>query len=202
MIPNSGKKLSTYLDDQTSVGTIDNSDNIVKFLLRNLNYLNRQQTKDSNFLSSMIDYLKKNNSLPFPITEQMNLFFKKNNKDINLIFKYFSFRYKFYLASVNKIDLDHPPYLLIEPVSTCNLRCGFCFQTDKTFTKKPYMGVMNFDLFEKVCDEADNIGVGAITIGSRGEPSMHKEIAKMISYLGTKKNIFEKKIYYKCNIFR
>ena len=124
MIPNSDKKLSTYLDDQTSVGTIDNSHNIVKFLLKNLDYLNIKQIKDSNFLSSMIGYLNKNNSLPFPITEQMNLFFKKNNKDINLIFKYFSFRYKFYLASVNKIDLDHPPYLLVEPVSTCNLRCG------------------------------------------------------------------------------
>ena len=58
----------------------------------------------------MIDYLNKNNSLPFPITEQMNL---KNYKDVNLIFKYFSFRYKFYLTSVNKIDLDHPPYLLM-----------------------------------------------------------------------------------------
>lgn len=193
MISSTDKKLSTYLDDQTSLGTIDNSDNIVKFLTANLNYLDKQKMKDNNFLSSMYVYLKQYNKLPFPITEQINLFFKKNNKDINLIFKYFSFRYKFYLASVNKIELDHPPYLLIEPVSTCNLRCGFCFQTDKSFTKKPYMGVMNFELFKKVCDDADNIGVGAITIGSRGEPSLHKDIAKMISYLGTKRNIYEKK---------
>ena len=33
--------------------------------------------------------------------------------------------------------LQNNLYLLIEPVSTCNLRCPFCFQTDKTFTKKP-----------------------------------------------------------------
>ena len=193
MISSTNKKLSTYLDDQISVGIIDNSNNIINFLLKNLNHLDKQIINGDNFLSLMCTYLKKNNRLPFSITEQMNLFFKSNNKDINLIFKYFSFRYKFFLASVNKIDLDHPPYLLIEPVSTCNLRCGFCFQTDKTFTKKPYMGVMNFDLFKKVCDDADNIGVGAITIGSRGEPSLHKDIAKMISYLGTKKNIYEKK---------
>ena len=59
-------------------------------------------------------------------------------------------------------------YLLIEPVSTCNLRCPFCFQTDKSFTRKPYMGLMKFELFKKILDEADENKVGAITLLAEG----------------------------------
>ena len=70
-----------------------------------------------------------------------------------------------------KINIGYPPHLLIEPVSTCNLRCPFCFQTDKTFTRKPFMGVMEFDFFKKIVDEADQLGIGAVTLASRGEPT-------------------------------
>ena len=73
---------------------------------------------------------------------------------------------------MKKITFEVPLYLLIEPVSTCNLRCPFCFQVDKTFTRKPYMGTMNIDLFKKIIDEANEIGVGAITLASRGEPTL------------------------------
>ena len=45
---------------------------------------------------------------------------------------------------VKKNKFIFTSYLLVEPVSTCNLRCPFCFQSDKSFTKKPYMGVMDF----------------------------------------------------------
>ena len=66
--------------------------------------------------------------------------------------------------------------------------------SDKSFTRKPYMGVMNFDLYKKIIDEANNIGVGAITLASRGEPTMHKKFLEMIEYVGKKNNIFEIKI--------
>ena len=100
----------------------------------------------------------------------------------------------FWRQGKKKINLGYPPYLLIEPVSTCNLRCPFCFQTDKSFTKKPFMGVMKFDLFKKIVDEANTIGTGAITLASRGEPTLHKEFDKMLDYLSKKENIFEIKI--------
>ena len=54
------------------------------------------------------------------------------------------------------------------------------------------MGVMDYSLFKKIVDEADRIGTGAITLGSRGEPSLHKNISDLVNYLGTKK-IFLKK---------
>ena len=69
-----------------------------------------------------------------------------------------------------------------------------CFQIDKTFTRKPFMGVMKWDLFTKVVDEANEIGVGAITLASRGEPLMHPKISDMLYYISKKENIFELKI--------
>ena len=36
------------------------------------------------------------------------------------------------------------------------------------------MGVMKYDLYKKILDEANDIGVGAITLASRGEPTLHK----------------------------
>ena len=69
-----------------------------------------------------------------------------------------------------------------------------CFQIDKTFTRKPFMGVMKWDLFTKVVDEANEIGVGAITLASRGEPLMHPRISDMLNYISKKDNIFELKI--------
>ncbi len=136
----------------------------------------------------------KNKKFDFPLNKAQEIFIKHNKKDINKIFNYVNFRYLFYLCGFKKIDIGYPPYLLIEAVSSCNLKCPFCFQIDKTFTKKPYMGVMNLDFFKKVVDEADELGIGAITMGSRGEPTMHKNFKDMLKHLGTKKNIFEIKL--------
>ena len=117
-----------------------------------------------------------------------------NRKNISKIYRYINFRYIFEQASLKKVQTDYPPYLLIEPVSTCNLRCPFCFQTDKTFTKKPFMGTMKLDLFKKIVDEANELGVGAITIASRGEPTLHKDLGEMLKYTKSKENIFEVKL--------
>ena len=117
-----------------------------------------------------------------------------NKKNVNKIFRYMNFRFFFEQVSQKKIETDYPPYLLIEPVSTCNLRCPFCFQTDKTFTKKPFMGTMKLDLFKNIIDEADKLGVGAITIASRGEPTLHKDLGEMLKYTKNKENIFEVKL--------
>ena len=117
-----------------------------------------------------------------------------NKKNINKIYRYINFRFFFEQVSLKKIETDYPPYLLIEPVSTCNLRCPFCFQTDKTFTKKPFMGTMKLDLFKDIIDQANELGVGAITIASRGEPTLHKDLGEMLKYAKSKDNIFEVKL--------
>lgn len=130
----------------------------------------------------------------FPVNTHVVKFVVHNKNNAQLIFKYINFRFLFNEVSRKKIITEYPPYLLIEPVSTCNLRCPFCFQTDGSFTKKPFMGIMDLSLFKKIVDEADELGVGAITLASRGEPTLHKNLIEMLKYIDTKKNIFEKKL--------
>ena len=168
---------------------------IEKILLSNIDTIEEYSYKvnDSHAIT-IVNYLKKNAKLNFTINKHLEIYINNNSNDILKIFKYIVFRYKFLEAGKKKINLGYPPYLLIEPVSTCNLRCPFCFQTDKSFTKKPFMGVMKFDLFKKIVDEANTIGTGAITLASRGEPTLHKEFDKMLDYLSKKENIFEIKI--------
>jgi len=106
--------------------------------------------------------------------------------------EYLIFRYKVRIYPGLKKVADFPIYILIEPVSACNLRCIMCFQIDKTFTKKQYMGTMKFDFFKKIIDEAVEGGTKAITLASRGEPTLNKNLGKMLEY--SKDKFFEVKL--------
>jgi len=187
-------KIGTLKNDQISIQENIDKVFIDEIIFKNEKYLEELLNDEKNkYFYSILKDSFKNKEIPFPLTKQVELYLKKHKDNLSLVFRYLAFRLKFYLSSSQLLKIDHPPYLLIEPVSTCNLRCPFCYQTDLSFTKKPYMGTMDFELFKKVIDEADDIGVGAVTIGSRGEPSLHKQICDFINYLGDKKNIFEKK---------
>ena len=108
--------------------------------------------------------------------------------------KYLIYRYKLNIYPKKKIISKFPVYLLVEPTSVCNLRCVMCFQIDKSFTKKPFMGFMNFNLFKKIIDEASSNGTSAITLASRGEPLLHPKISQMIKYISKKKNFIDVKL--------
>ena len=189
------KKLSDSNLDQITINSEINYEKIYKIFLENLIFIDRYIYKNNDIYAlELFNFLKKNKKFNFPITKHIELFILKNITNFEKLIKYIIFRYKFYISGAKKILLGYPPYLLIEPVSSCNLKCPFCFQIDKSFTRKPFMGVMKFDLFKKICDEADQIGVGAVTLASRGEPTMHKEFIDMLKYLSSKKNIYEIKI--------
>jgi radical SAM protein with 4Fe4S-binding SPASM domain len=180
---------------QKSIGEKVEIDQIKKLFSSNLDIFEKvvQETND-NHARNLLNQFRDGNKLNLPINKHMEMFIVKNQNNPTKIIKYLIFRYKFYIAGKEKINLGYPPYLLIEPVSTCNLRCPFCFQTDKTFTKKPFMGVIDFEFFKIVIDQADKLETGAITIASRGEPTMHKKFIEMLEYINTKKNIFEIKV--------
>lgn len=80
-----------------------------------------------------------------------------------------------------------PACLNIEVTSVCNYRCVMCYQIDKEFTKKSngYMGSMNFELFKRIIDDAEG-NVEAVTIASRGEPLLCKNLQQMLDYCGNK----------------
>ena len=173
------KELGAGKIRQESIGETIKINKINQIYLSNLEIFKKliDETKDVHALE-LYNQIKNEKKFDFPINKHMEMFILTNQKNIKKIIKYIIFRYKFYLTGKNKINLGYPPYLLIEPVSACNLRCSFCFQIDKSFTRKPYMGVIDFEFFKKVVDQADELQIGAISLASRGEPTMHKKLSK------------------------
>jgi len=131
-----------------------------------------------------------NDKLPFEWTRQEHLRFDSLNDD--LAAEYLIYRYEFKVLPSKKIVRDFPLYALIEPTSVCNLRCTMCFQVDKTFTKKPFMGVMDISLFKKLIDQLVEGGTRALTLASRGEPLLHPKLPEMLDYC--KDKFFDLKI--------
>lgn len=101
--------------------------------------------------------------------------------------RYLIYRYKYRFFSKEKKVGDYPPCLQIEPTSMCNFRCVMCYQSDKSFSNKShgYMSNMSLDLYKKIIDEVQG-KVEAITLASRGEPTLNKDFAKMLEYSNKK----------------
>jgi radical SAM protein with 4Fe4S-binding SPASM domain len=97
--------------------------------------------------------------------------------------RYLVHRYRYEIFPQKSIVDDFPPYLQIEPSSVCNYRCVFCYETDRTFTRKSagFMGHMTLGMFKRVVDQAEG-RVEFISLASRGEPLLCPEIADMLAY--------------------
>ena len=62
-----------------------------------------------------------------------------------------------------------------------------CFQIDESFgASREFMGMMPWDLFTSVVDQAVEHDCHAITLASRGEPTIHREFPQMLEYLHEK----------------
>jgi len=101
--------------------------------------------------------------------------------------RYLHYRYRYEMyPETQRVD-RYPPCLQIEPTSICNYRCVFCFQTDPELTQPEngHMGSMDLGLFMKIVDEAEG-QCEAVTLASRGEPLLCRQIEPMLSYLAGK----------------
>ena len=58
------------------------------------------------------------------------------------------------------------------------------FYNEEQFIEQSISRLIDINLFKKVVDEADNLGVGAITLASRGEPTLHKNFVDMLEGQG------------------
>tara|TARA_B110000238_G_scaffold196275_1_gene236757 strand:- start:213 stop:1337 length:1125 start_codon:yes stop_codon:yes gene_type:complete len=146
--------------------------------------INNLNKEDQIYFNEIQDYIEKNKSLPFDFNSQELLYFEKHEKSSWA--EYFLFRYKFRKFPKEKIVSNFPIYVLIEPVSTCNIRCTMCFQIDKSFTRKPFMGTMKMDFFKEIIDDCYESGTKAITLASRGEPTLHPKLPEMLDYVSNK----------------
>lgn len=101
--------------------------------------------------------------------------------------RYLKYRYAYEVFPLEKRVGDFPPVVQIEPTSQCNFRCVFCYQTDKDFTKKSsgHMGSMSMNLFTDIVDQLEG-NVEGITLASRGEPTLNRNLHEMLRYLSGK----------------
>jgi len=75
-----------------------------------------------------------------------------------------------------------PGHLDIETSAVCNMQCPMCFTTAEAFRHNVDKGLMAFEVFKKVIDEAVQCGAYSIRISHRGEPFVHPEIIDFIEY--------------------
>jgi hypothetical protein len=101
--------------------------------------------------------------------------------------RYVFYRYRYDTYPISHELDDFPPCLQIEPTAVCNYRCVFCYQTDQALTtpKNGHMNIMSLDFFKRVIDEAEG-RCEAVTLASRGEPLMARDIVGMLGYAGGK----------------
>ena len=101
--------------------------------------------------------------------------------------EYLFHRYRYLINPREKLIDDYPPVLQIEPSSICNFRCVFCYQTDKSFTRRSngHMGTMDTRLFKNIIDQIEG-NIGFITLASRGEPLLAKNLGEMLAYTSGK----------------
>lgn len=117
-----------------------------------------------------------------------------NSLSIEHLPAYLGYRQQVKYGLPRRVDLPKPLFALIELVSACNIKCPFCFQSDPSFTTPDFMGHMDIDLALRIIDELDELKVRAVTFASRGEPLLHRDLAKILDHLKNKDNIFEIKI--------
>ena len=143
---------------------------------------NVKNDDDKKILNELLNLISRKNSTF--LTPQEIHFLDSNNPRIWS--EYLIFRYKMQYFPRNRIVYDFPLYLLIEPVSACNLRCIMCFQIDESFTNSNLMGMMDIKLFKNIIDQAVKGGTKAITLASRGEPTLHPKLGEMLEYCSGK----------------
>ena len=145
--------------------------------------------EDKGILNSILKELAQDK---WSTIKHQELNFLKNH-DESVWADYLIFRWKFKIYPALKKAPEFPLYLLVEPSSVCNIKCKMCFQSDESFScNKDYMGVMDFDMFKKIIDEAAEGGTKAITFASRGEPLLNKKFGEMLQY--SKGKFYEIKI--------
>jgi len=89
------------------------------------------------------------------------------------------YRFKWWLAKY--LVPSKPLHLDIEITSVCNLKCVFCPQSDK---KKTFaLGIMKFDMFKKIIDQAVELKVPSIKLNLRGEATTHPDFFKFCDYI-------------------
>jgi hypothetical protein len=75
-----------------------------------------------------------------------------------------------------------PDIVQIESTNLCNAKCVFC-PRDEMHRRQ---GVMDFDLYRKVVDEAASLGITHVRVHNYGEPFLDKGLVEKVRYAKSK----------------
>jgi MoaA/NifB/PqqE/SkfB family radical SAM enzyme len=80
-----------------------------------------------------------------------------------------------------KLDIvgRFPSHLDVETASACQMRCPMCYTT---YMPDSLKGIMKWDLFVKIIDQAVQLGVYSVKLSWRGEPFLNKRLIDMVKY--------------------
>jgi radical SAM protein with 4Fe4S-binding SPASM domain len=157
----------------------------VEFLGQNsigLDFIIEQLANESDLDSSLRDEIS-NNIKDIIGDQEIQWILRNGTKHLT---DYVVYRYKFkYYPGLKKLE-PFPLHLLLEPTSVCNLKCPMCFQSDSSFQSKEYLGMMDFDFFKDLVDQAVENNCKCLTLASRGEPTLHRQFGEMLNYCKNK----------------
>jgi len=88
-------------------------------------------------------------------------------------------RVKFRIFPKLGIVADFPSHLDVESASACQMRCPMCYTT---YMDDSLKGVMKWDLYTRIIDQAALLGVYSVKLSWRGEPLLNKRIVDMVRY--------------------
>ncbi len=152
----------------------DNYSDVINLIKASLN--KQLNVKDPNLLGASAEF-----QISELVAEEMALI-----PDFKIAY-YLFHRYRYEIFPQKRILDNAPPYVQIEPSSICNYRCKFCYQTDKSFSnsKSFHMGTMSFEMYKKIVDNLEG-KTEFLSLASRGEPFICKDLPKMLSYSSNK----------------
>lgn len=84
------------------------------------------------------------------------------------------------------ITPSFPTHLEVEASSACQMRCPMCKSTEMVRQGIMKAGIMDFDLYKKIIDQAVRGGVYSIKLSWRGEPLLNPRLPEMVSYAKSK----------------
>jgi radical SAM protein with 4Fe4S-binding SPASM domain len=107
-------------------------------------------------------------------------FFIKSGK----IYHHLLDRLRFHIYPKFLISANFPTHLEVEVASKCQMRCPMCWTT---YLDDKMKGLMKFELYKKIIDEASGNNVFSIKLSWRGEPLLNPKLIEMINYAKEKK---------------
>ncbi len=84
----------------------------------------------------------------------------------------------------------YPKTVIIETTNACNLKCRMCHVWGEGVTQKRPVGFIKKALWEKAIEELSHWdGQVSVAFHGAGEPMLHKDLLKIISFASSKKNL-------------